>query len=51
MTAYELRRHLAAMHRIVMWGAPGGFLTARHDADHHDGLADHAHDTTPAGDG
>jgi hypothetical protein len=47
VTAYELRKHLADRHGIVMWGASGGLLEARHEADHRTGLVDHDHDEGP----
>lgn len=51
MTGYELRRHLAAMHRVVMWGASCALLKARHDEAHLTGLAEHTHDHDGEGDG
>lgn len=50
MTAHELRKHLAAQHGIVLWGANYDHLTARHDQDHTAG-ADHEHDHDGEGDG
>lgn len=48
MTAFELRRHLAADHHIDLRGANYAQLLAVHDDDHTAG-ADHAHDEDEAG--
>lgn len=47
MTAYELRRHLAADHDIRMAGADYGTLLAVHDIEHRPGIVeDHTHEET-----
>lgn len=44
MTAYELRRHLAAQHAFDLRGAAYETLLAVHDAEHRPGVAqDHEH--------
>lgn len=47
MTAYELRRHLAAEHDVRMTGADYGTLLAVHD-DEHRRAQDHEHDEVPS---
>jgi len=50
MTAFELRRHLAAAHDLPLHGLPMEQLVKVHDHEH---LADqdHAHDHDGEGDG
>lgn len=43
MTAYELRRHLAADHDVRMVGADYGTLLAVHDIEHR-AEPDHVHE-------
>lgn len=51
MTGYELRRHLASQHGVVMWGAPYDLLEARHTEAHQSIGVDHVHDHDGEGDG
>jgi hypothetical protein len=45
MTAYELRRHLAAEHDVRMLGADYGTLVTVHAIEHRSGAGhDHDHD-------
>jgi len=50
MTAFELRRHLAAQHDLPLHGLTMAQLTKIHDQDHQAVLA-HAHDHDGEGDG
>ena len=44
MTAYEIRRHLAAAHDVNMVGADYGTLLRVHDLEHRPGVdQDHTH--------
>ena len=49
MTAYELRRHLAAEHDVRMVGADYGTLLTVHDIEHRPGVdQDHTHEERTA---
>lgn len=51
MTGYQLRRHLADSHGVVMWGAATQILEARHSEAHRSIGVDHVHVHDDEGDG
>lgn len=51
MTAFELRRHLAAQHDLPLHGLTMGQLVKIHDQDHEAVPLDHVHDHDGEGDG
>jgi hypothetical protein len=51
MTAYELRKHLAAEHGVRILGADWDTLLAVHDVEHRAAGVDHHHHWDVEGDG